>query len=76
MADITSHAPKSSAANLGSLLIAPFRAIGNGLIALAEAGPRMAQVRKLNAMSDEELAARGTTRAEEVRRIFSNSLYI
>ncbi|AUH35486.1 DUF1127 domain-containing protein [Paracoccus tegillarcae] len=58
------------------VLTAPFRALFNGLIALAEAGPRMKQVRKLNALSDEELAARGTTRVEEVRRIFGDQMYI
>lgn len=76
MADITSHAPKTTTANLISLLIAPFRAIGNGLISLAEAGPRMAEVRKLNALTDEQLASRGTSREREIRRIFASSLYL
>lgn len=73
MAEFASNAPKTSD-SLGSLLTAPFRAVGRGLIALAEAGPRMEQVRKLNALSDEELAARGTDRAAEVRRIFNSYL--
>lgn len=74
MADITSTAPKSTA-SIASTLWAPFRAIGNGLIALAEAGPRAAQLRRLSELSDAQLTARGTSRAAEVRRIFGPALY-
>lgn len=70
----TTLAPKSVLSL--STLTAPFRAIGRGLVALAESGPRMAAIRKLNETSDEELAARGTTRMDEVNRIFSGSLSI
>lgn len=42
------------------------------LVMFAETGRHMDEVNKLNATSDEELAARGVTRADEVRRIFSN----
>ncbi|HMO70242.1 MAG TPA: hypothetical protein PKC84_01100, partial [Paracoccaceae bacterium] len=42
----------------------------NGIVRLAEYGPMMDEVRKLNRLSDEALAARGTTREAEVRRIF------
>lgn len=81
MADIASQAPKATnsatdtANGIIRILIAPFRAIGKGLISLAEAGPRMAAVRKLNEMSDEDLAALGTTRMDEVRRILGPSMY-
>jgi hypothetical protein len=61
---------------LGQLVAAPFVAIGNFLIALAEAGPRMKQIEKLNALSDADLAALGKTRDGEVRRIFGARLYI
>jgi hypothetical protein len=64
------------ARTLGQLAAAPFLAIWNGLVALAEAGPRMKQIERLNAMSDEQLAALGKTREGEVRRIFGASLYI
>ena len=53
------------------LVTAPFRAIGSFLLLLAETGPRIRAVERLNRMSDEELAARGTTRAAEVQRIFA-----
>lgn len=78
MADITAHTPNATPAaetTLISQLTAPFRAIGRALVAMAEAGPRMAQLRRLSEMTDEELAARGTTRNDEVRRIFGASLY-
>ncbi|MDB6181733.1 DUF1127 domain-containing protein [Paracoccus fistulariae] len=54
---------------------APFRAIGSFLVSLAENGPRMQAVRRLNETSDEELAARGLTREGEVRRIFGPAMY-
>lgn len=56
--------------------MAPIGAVGRFLVMLAEAGPRMEEVRRLNAMTDEALAARGLTRAGEVRRIFSDRYYI
>ncbi|WPY96145.1 DUF1127 domain-containing protein (plasmid) [Limimaricola variabilis] len=67
---------QTATSSLTSILVAPFAAIGRGLVALAEAGPRMQQVRRLNEMSDEDLAALGTTRAEMVRRIFGGSVYL
>lgn len=50
--------------------VAPFRAVGMFLVRLAENGPRMQAVQRLNETSDEELAARGLTREGEIRRIF------
>ncbi|MCV2863379.1 DUF1127 domain-containing protein [Defluviimonas sp. WL0075] len=55
---------------------APFRTFGIFLVALAEAGPRMEAIRRLNATSDEDLAARGLTRAGEVQRIFRDRYYV
>lgn len=54
----------------------PFRAIWNGLIILAEANPRMKEIEKLNNTTDEELAERGLERADVVRHIFRDRLYI
>ncbi|EYD70453.1 hypothetical protein [Limimaricola hongkongensis] len=62
--------------SIAATLIAPFAAIGRGLVALAETGPRMQQVRRLNEMSDEDLEALGTTRAEMVRKIFGGAIYL
>lgn len=66
-ADFTAHRP-----SLLATLVAPFRAIGRGLIYMAENNSRMDAVHKLNAVTDEQLAARGTDRASEVRRIFAS----
>ena len=49
------------ARSLGHILAAPFKAVANGLIALAEAGPRMQEINRLNALSDAQLAAQGKT---------------
>lgn len=57
-------------------LAAPFRALGRFLVLLAEAGPRLAALDRLNRLSDEELAARGTTREAEVQRIMGFRSYI
>lgn len=74
---MTQAAPFTAPARtLGQMLAAPFVAIGHFLVALAEAGPRMKQIEKLNAMSDADLAALGKTRDGEVRRIFGARLYI
>ncbi|MGR3593469.1 MAG: DUF1127 domain-containing protein [Limimaricola soesokkakensis] len=62
--------------SLARILGAPFALLGRGLVALAEAGPRMQQVRRLNELSDDDLAALGTTRPEMVRKIFGGSLYL
>jgi uncharacterized protein YjiS (DUF1127 family) len=56
--------------SLTATLARPFRAVGNFLILAAEAHPKMRLVNKLNELSDAELEARGTTRSDEVRRIF------
>lgn len=67
----TVHAP----AGYGLLhtLTLPFRAIGHGLVRLAENSSYIKQVEALNELTDDELAARGTTRADEVRRIFASA---
>lgn len=57
-------------------LAAPFVFLGGVLVSLAEAGPRMRQVKRLNGMTDEDLAAKGLTREGEVNRIFSDRLYL
>ncbi|WP_341212996.1 DUF1127 domain-containing protein [uncultured Limimaricola sp.] len=58
------------------LVVAPFAFIGRTLVAMAEAGPRMKQVQRLNEMSDADLEALGTTRAEMVRKIFGGTIYM
>ena len=64
------------ARTLGQFAAMPFLALWNGMIALAEAGSWMKQIERLNALSDEQLAALGKTREGEVRRIFGDRLYL
>jgi uncharacterized protein YjiS (DUF1127 family) len=60
--------------SLAATLARPFRGVWNFLVLVAEAHPRMEAVNKLNALSDADLEARGTTRSDEVRRIFAGHL--
>jgi hypothetical protein len=53
------------------ILARPFVMVWNFLVLLAEAGPLTDKINKLNATSDEELAARGVTRADEIQRLFA-----
>ncbi len=53
-----------------------FQAIGNALVAMAEANPRMKKVQALQRMTDEELAARGLKREDIVRVVFHDVLYM
>ncbi|MDN5786295.1 DUF1127 domain-containing protein [Pseudorhodobacter sp.] len=76
MAFVTTSAPASQIApRIGRFLARPFVAFWNLLILMAESTPRMEAVRALNAQSDGDLAARGTTRADEVRRIFGDRIH-
>lgn len=52
------------------LLATPFRALGNLIIKMAENNSRVIALNALNAMTDEELAAKGLTRAEAVALVF------
>lgn len=61
---------------LGQILAAPFKAFGNFLIAMSEASPRMKQIERLTATTDEQLAALGKTREGEIRRILGAQHYI
>jgi len=54
----------------------PFAAVFNFLIRVAEANPLMKEISALNEITDVELAARGTTRTDEVRRIMNGRYYI
>ena len=51
------------------LVLAPFRAIGRGFEFLIENNHRAQALNALCEMSDEELAAKGTTREEAVQRL-------
>ena len=50
-------------------LAAPVRALGDLAVLLSSAGPRIEAIERLSTTSDAALAARGTTRADEIRRL-------
>ncbi len=50
--------------------------IFNALIAIAEASPRYKAVEKINALSDDQIEAMGTTRADLVRDALGAYLYL
>lgn len=57
------------------LLTAPFRAFLDALVMAAELNPRLHEIRKLQAMSDAELAQRGLTRDGIVQHVFRDRFY-
>ena len=52
---------------IGDLLAAPFRWLFDGMMYLAENNYRSHALQQVNALTDEQLAERGLTRAEAVR---------
>lgn len=73
---MTTLADTPRAPTLLARLAAPFRALGWFLMQLAEAGPRMEALKRLNETSDETLAAHGTTREAQIRRILGPRAYV
>lgn len=72
------HADFGHIANQGTLTLrqlasAPFRAVWRGLMTIAENDHRLIAVEKLHKMTDAELTAMGTNRADRVRQIFAAS---
>lgn len=68
MADTSAYGA-AARTSLGSLILAPFVAIGRILVSMAEASPKVREIERLNAQSDADLARRGVTRDSEIRRI-------
>jgi hypothetical protein len=66
----------ASARSVLRILAVPFAAFGNLLIAIGQASPLAKQIDGLNAISDDQLAAAGTTRNDEIRRIFGARFYL
>ena len=73
MAYITETRPVLS---LSKLAARPFVAFWNVMVLIAEAHPKMNAVNALNAQTDAQLAARGTNRTNEIRRIFAGQFYL
>ncbi|SEO64880.1 hypothetical protein SAMN04490248_108125 [Salinihabitans flavidus] len=74
MAHITSNMP--AAATVLDALTAPFRAVGRFMILIGENNTQVRKAQYLQSLSDEELAKRGMTREEIVRRVFADKFYI
>lgn len=53
-----------------------FGAIGNALVAIGEANPRMRRIEALQRLSDAELAAKGLRRDDIVRHVFGDAYYL
>ncbi|MHA6346098.1 DUF1127 domain-containing protein [Roseivivax sp. CAU 1761] len=70
-----SASPAAAPASAG-LLTRGLSALGRALSFLAENNPRYQQLRAVQMMSEAELAARGVTRADMVRRIFHDRSYL
>ncbi|WP_322890182.1 MULTISPECIES: DUF1127 domain-containing protein [unclassified Yoonia] len=56
------------------LALTPLRALGRGIVYLTENNSRAKTLRALSAISDEQLAARGLTRAEVVAMAFRHDI--
>ena len=56
------------------LALTPLRALGRGIVYLTENKSRAKTLRALSAISDEQLAARGLTRAEVVAMAFRHDI--
>lgn len=73
MAYATQH---TASASVFSAVQHFFASIGNALVMVAEANPRMKKVHALQRMTDAELAERGIKREDIVRVVFQDVLYM
>ncbi len=48
----------------------------NLMVRIAEADPRYKRIEELNKLSDEEIAARGLSRADLVRQVLGDRMYL
>lgn len=74
MAHISVNAPAHH--SILHFVTAPFRVIGNAMIALGEANSRSSEMRILLSLSDDELAKRGIKREEIVHHVFKDIYYV
>lgn len=70
----TTTTTANGAFDLWAAVLRPFKAVFNGMIFMTESDSRLKAVRKLQEISDEELAILGLDRQVEIRRIFGASL--
>lgn len=60
----------------GRSVLGFFSKIGHGLLAIAEANPRVKKMDYLSSLSDAELAAKGLKRQDIARHVFANKMYL
>lgn len=76
MAYADTRSSTAQATGLLGMFARPFVAFGNLLVRMGEASQLAQAVNTLSETTDAELAARGTTREEQVRHIFRGRLYL
>lgn len=62
--------------NIAGHKVSVFTALIDMLVRVMENHPHARQIERLNAMSDEDLAAKGVTRQDVIRHIFRDRYYI
>jgi uncharacterized protein YjiS (DUF1127 family) len=67
---------QTAVAPIGNIFADFFKAIFNGLTAIAEANSRVSEVDRLNALSDAQLRKMGLERADIVRYVFRDRLFM
>jgi hypothetical protein len=70
MADISTNTVMATSA--GNPIIRAFSWVGNLLVKMAEANPRMRQAEALAALSDQDLAKRGLRRQDIAMHVFGD----
>lgn len=76
MAYTSTHTGKSAIPSFWNGLGAALSTLGKKFVSIGENHPRMKRIEALQALSDEELAKRGLTRATIMRHVFADSYYI
>lgn len=74
MATHTMNTMMTTSQMVGALVMKPLQSFFNALVHIGERSVHARLVTELSAMSDEELAARGTTRADMVQKIFRSHI--
>jgi hypothetical protein len=76
MAHITNSESRSFIESVADRIGGTFAAIGRAFVTATEANSRIDRVQALNALSDEELAARGIRRDQIVHHVFRDLYYV
>ena len=72
----TAHVATARNKNFGKAVALFFKALGQGLAAYMERHARMAEINRLNAMTDEQLAELGVKRDRIAQYVFRDRFYL